>query len=159
MTSINDNITSCLDCGRDVDVSLHLWDSSDLGCIYVEAVDGYLCNDCIENYTNCENCGEIFHLEDMVYNDGYYYCRDCEPVYDFTIRNDYGDSPGIEFFGTHKDGRFFGIELEIDEGIGYFDMLPEINKAVGNVVYFQYDGSLGYDGVEIISQPCSLDYH
>lgn len=159
MTSNNDNITSCVDCGNDVDVTVHLWDDSQLGCIYVEAVDGYICNDCIENYATCEDCNEIFHLDDMVYSDGYYYCKDCIPTYNFTIRNDYGESPEVEFYGTHKDGRFYGIELEIDDGIGYDDMLIDINDAVGDVVYFQYDGSLGYDGVEIITQPCSLYYH
>ena len=78
MIITNDNITRCMDCGNDIDVSVELWDSSNLGGMYVASVDGYICNDCLDNYRTCEVCDELFHIDDMVYCDGYYYCEDCE---------------------------------------------------------------------------------
>lgn len=153
----NKRMVECVDCGNSIlIIDGNTWDSEG---IYIESVDGYICDICREEYYYCNECDELFHIEDLTEVNDNFYCRDHIPTYDFTIRNGYRESPDIKFYGTHPQGRYYGIELEIDDGDDYRNMLIDINNLVGETVFFQYDGSLSRSGVEIISQPCTLNYH
>lgn len=64
------------------------------------------------------------------------------------------------FYGTGP--RFFGVELEIDEG-GEFDanakkLLELVNSQGEERLYCKHDGSLE-DGFELVTHPMSLAYH
>lgn len=151
-----DDIRICHDCGE-VIINHEIWG---LNGYYVDYINEYICDLCRESsYMYCEECDELFYIDDLTEINGYYYCDSHIPIYDFSIRNDYGENPPIEFYGNYPRGRYYGLELEVDDGYDYEDMLIDINDELGETVFFQYDGSLSDDGVEIISQPCTLGYH
>jgi len=39
----------------------------------------YVCKDCAEDYIECEECGELFHKDDIVEVNGKQYCESCVP--------------------------------------------------------------------------------
>lgn len=123
-----------------------------------------LCQHCYDNYyTTCESCGCTLDYDDAYYFDDdtdYPYCRHC---YNQRSSNeyihDYGFKPDPIFYG--KGNRYFGVELEIDEG-GHIDANAEKICEAANTderrVYIKHDGSLN-DGMEIVTHPMTLDYH
>lgn len=119
-----------------------------------------LCRNCYDDhYTNCERCGCIIHDDDANYIDGYPYCDDC---YDRERNNpihDYSYKPDPIFYGSGK--RFFGVELEIDDGGKDDDnaeTLLDIANSGDEKIYIKCDGSLD-NGMEIVTHPMTLDYH
>lgn len=124
-----------------------------------------LCEHCYyEYYVNCENCGRTLHNDDAYYfDDGsdYAYCRNCyEQRCSGEYIHDYSYKPEPIFYGNSK--RYFGVELEIDEG-GHDDSNAEKLSDIANSsderrIYMKHDGSLN-DGMEIVTHPMSLDYH
>lgn len=125
-----------------------------------------LCQDCYDHfYTRCDSCGRVISFEDV-----YYACDDedtplCCSCFDRDQRkarpiHDYYYKPEPIFFGAGP--RFFGVELEIDEGGELSSNAEEILDAAnpGGVehVYIKHDGSLS-EGLEIVTHPASLDYH
>lgn len=123
-----------------------------------------LCESCYDyhDYHTCSSCGavmaydEVYHLD---YDDENY-CEDCYNRYrsDSSI-DEYDYKPDPIFFGSGT--RYFGVELEIDEG-GSDNYKAEEVMAVANKkawrIYCKHDGSL-YDGFEIVTHPMTLDYH
>ena len=127
-----------------------------------------LCEDCRDDhYNSCERCGRLIHDNDAYYEDETHddgpYCYECHQrnqreslggIHDYYYKPDpifYGDGP-----------RFFGVELEIDDG-GESDRNADRVMEAGNIkgiehIYCKHDGSLE-DGFEIVSHPMSLDYH
>lgn len=83
------------------------------------------------------------------FHDGY-----CESCYDsHHIINDYDFKPYPEFYG--KGHYFFGVELEVK---GY-DCQTIAQQVIKNEeVYCKEDSSIG-GGFEIVSHPCTLNYH
>jgi hypothetical protein len=66
----------------------------------------------------------------------------------------------IVYGDTTKDNLPMGYELEADEGnlrsfLQEFDVRDDYEK----LYYFKSDGSLGSDGLEMVTHPCTLDYH
>lgn len=133
-----------------------IWRDDNAGNSYIT-----LCQDCYDNhYTNCERCGCII-LEDYAnYVDDDPYCDDCydrlkgdHPIHDYSYK------PDPIFYGSGK--RFFGVELEIDEGGKDNDnaeALLDIANLYDEKIYIKCDGSLD-DGMEIVTHPMTLDYH
>ncbi len=134
-----------------------IWNDDNSGTVSMP-----LCDRCYDNhYTTCEGCGRIIHQDYANYydNDDYPYCDDC-----FEDRNtgpirDYNYKPDPEFFG--EDSRYFGVELEIDEGgkIGEnAEKLIDLANVMYEHIYIKSDGSLN-DGMEIVTHPMTLTYH
>ena len=124
-----------------------------------------LCQSCYDRYyISCANCGRIIHLDDACYahdGDDDPYCSDCyhRRQNSIPIQN-YYYKPTPIFYGTGP--RFFGVELEIDEG-GEFEanarkLLELANSRGEDRLYCKHDGSLE-DGFELVTHPMSLAYH
>lgn len=122
-----------------------------------------LCYSCRDGYSYCCGCGRLVPDDELNYLDDYDregYCNSC-----YEARS---PSQGIEsyyykpepiFYG--KGPRYFGMELEIDEG-GESDSRANRLMEIGNHdqphIYIKHDGSLD-DGMEIVTHPMTLDYH
>ena len=52
----------------------------------------------------------------------------------------------------------FGVELEIDDGCDH-EVVSGALADLNLPIYMKHDGSLGEEGVEIVTHPCSLAYH
>lgn len=128
--------------------------------------DGHisLCLPCYERYyTHCSSCGRLISEDDAYYhnNDDDPYCGYC--FEDIRIRRRYIQSycykPAPIFYG--EGNRFFGVELEMDEGGESDDnakTLTQVANAKARHIYCKHDGSLE-DGFEIVTHPMTLDYH
>ena len=125
--------------------------------------DGLICDNCFSNgdYTTCENCGEIFHYDDIHYDGhtGDNYCNSCwnERRDDLSrfVKN-YSYKPQPVFFGAGP--MFMGIELEENGGRG-FEFFEETSERVE--IYFKNDCSIecgSGDAIEIVTHPMSMDY-
>ena len=129
--------------------------------------DGYttLCHSCYdEYYTYCENCGRLVHISDAYYPDGGddAYCCRCAN----NLRSSrqaikcYSYKPRPLFYGDDSE-RFFGVELEMDEGgesNSNATTIMNIANEESENVYCKHDGSLD-DGFEIVTHPMTLRYH
>lgn len=120
-----------------------------------------LCRNCYDySYYRCENCGDIVHEDNVYWYDDEPYCESCyEDVRDDEYIHDYSFKPCPIFHGNGK--RYFGVELEVDDG-GEYDnnaekLLGIANNDVSNI-YIKHDGSLD-EGFEIVSHPMTLEYH
>lgn len=135
-----------------------------------ETVSGdYVCESCYDdNYVTCDDCGYAVHVNDSVDRCGRHYCESCD-----SRVNDASDGVmGYHCFdenryvprmceGEWSERLFFGVELECERGdfdIGDFSYWTGDSEE-NPLVHFEEDGSLGSDGVEAITQPCTLRYH
>ena len=123
--------------------------------------DYVLCRSCYEEYyTRCSECDALISNDDALYDDNdYAYCRDCyENLHPKNIHG-YSYKPSPVFYG---DGdRFFGVELEIDNGGCDHENAGKILDCANDIkehIYIKSDGSLN-DGFEIVTHPMTLDYH
>lgn len=123
-----------------------------------------LCKDCYEeHYTSCVECGRIIRREDAYYEDGSddplcYRCYEDNRGHDYI--EDYFYKPEPIFYGSGN--RFFGVELEVDNGGEVDDNAASVMR-VGNGngfehIYCKHDGSLE-EGFEIVTHPMTMDYH
>ncbi len=127
--------------------------------------DTPLCQRCYDNhYTTCDRCGVLLPYDDVCYLDedeDYPYCqRCCEEKSRRNIIKNYHYKPAPIFYGEGE--RFFGVELEIDDGgeiTGNAERILNIANSSGEEhLYCKHDGSLD-DGFEMVSHPMSLDFH
>lgn len=131
-------------------------------CVCVRCADG--------NIAECNDCGEYFWIDDMEededgWGDTIYFCPNCARGRKKKI-HDYGYKPAPKY-KVHNHDEFwtddsikellFGVELEIDKGKDPEDVAEEITEDHDDI-YCKHDGSLDY-GVEIVSHPCTLEYH
>lgn len=152
------NYVECEDCGNVVTLD---------GAYELEN-NRVICRRCYEHgdYARCPDCNQIFHCDEMIYDENgeEYFCRSCysrnrrrinnygykpEPVFKTIHDRFFGTFPGLEMT--------FGAELEVDKGKnpnGLAGLLADTFEDI----YCKHDGSL-CDGVEIVSHPCTLDYH
>ena len=121
-----------------------------------------VCTNCYEeHYTRCSCCDALLYEDEAYYSNGDAYCRDCyeEEREDSDLIHDYSYKPNPIFYGDGN--RYFGIELEIDE-VGkdddYAEELLDIANMHEDLLYIKTDGYLD-DGMELVSHPCTLDYH
>ena len=125
-----------------------------------------LCQSCYDRYyTQCDHCGRVISYDDACYtydDDETPLCYSCyeRGQHKLKIIHDYCYKPEPIFYGSGP--RFFGVELEIDEGGELTSNAREIleagNKSGEEVIYIKHDGSLS-EGLEIVTHPASLDYH
>ena len=128
--------------------------------------DTPLCHSCYDrDFTNCIRCGALLRESNA------YYSRDdeddeepmCYHCYsrissDQSIK-DYYYKPDPIFYG--EGPRYFGVELEIDEGgeiASKAKQILEIANKAGAMMYCKHDGSLD-DGFEIVTHPMTMDFH
>lgn len=119
-----------------------------------------LCPRCYENhYTTCEDCGRIISYDNAHYlddNEDYPYCNNCFDRHDRGALHDYCYKPEPIFFG--EGNRFFGVELELDDGGKSGSNAEELTDLSCGHLYVKTDGSLD-DGIELVTHPMTLDYH
>lgn len=125
-----------------------------------------LCQDCYErHYTQCDDCGIVINCDNAYRFEGNeydYYCYYCysKPRENVAIHN-YSYKPTPIFYGDETAKRYFGVELEIDDGgkenDNAYHLLQTANR-VNEHIYIKNDGSLN-DGFEIVTHPMTLDYH
>lgn len=123
-----------------------------------------LCESCMDAYyTRCAICDRLILVDDAYENPRHceeYLCGECYDTEDrYHCIHDYCYKPIPNFYG--KGNRYFGVELEIDDGGRDDDNAERIleiaNRDVEHV-YIKTDSSLD-DGLEIVSHPMTLDYH
>ena len=123
-----------------------------------------LCLACYNrDYTHCARCGRLLLREDAYYLsdcDAEPLCDDCYDVaFSKAAIHDYYYKPEPIFHGEGL--RYFGVELEIDEGGEYPDVarsLLELVNQNAELLYCKHDGSLS-EGFELVTHPMSLDFH
>lgn len=139
-----------------------------------EVADGdTVCEDCLDrHYIQCDGCGGWINEDYAHYDDDTdeYYCEDCweNRDNDNTVEHNYYYKPTpvpkthklvpVNSDIIHGDELLFGVELEVDKGNDKEDTIREIAEASDDV-YMKHDGSLGSRGFEIVTHPCSLEYH
>lgn len=116
-----------------------------------------VCEVCSETLFICEECGYWRRLEDESEEENV--CRECHHGGGQYIHA-YHSSRHIRFLPDGSSKLYFGIELETDN---YDDIrqasrdLHTLSKS-GRLFWQEHDGSL-QRGIEIITQPCTLEYH
>lgn len=175
--SINDGeMYVCQDCADDTGnyhhcVSCDEYFTSRSRGYYKLANGDCVCDRCADgNIEECNDCGEYFWIDDMeededCWGNTIYFCPNCARGRKRKI-HDYGYKPAPKY-KVHNHDEFwtddsikellFGVELEIDKGKYPEDVAEEITEAHDDI-YCKHDGSLDY-GVEIVSHPCTLEYH
>lgn len=157
----------CLDCAEDLTVVCvccgeRMWNEQNAG-----DSDTPLCNRCYDrNYTSCEECGTLIHVNDAyrIDDDSYDYCYNCysHRQGDRRVIHDYSYKPDPVFYPAY-DSRilYLGVELEVDEGgedtCNAEELLNIVNGAEEHI-YCKHDGSLD-SGLEFVSYPADLSYH
>ena len=149
------NCDSCGDCIHDDDFDGVTLTNGSVYCARCANIclDGcVLCEqlfDADQDITECDCCGGS-------------YCGACMDEHEEThlgpIRDPEDDGPPLVFHG--EGPRFFGVELEIDQGgldIDNAKRLLSFSKDEG-LFWVVSDGSL-YSGLEIVTQPSSLEFH
>lgn len=151
---VNDTIL-CSRCGERIYLSENAGDN-----------DTPLCQHCYDrHFINCVECDRVILLDDAYYasddeDDPRCYSCHCRHNNENRYIHDYYYKPEPIFYG--EGNRFFGVELEIDEGgereSNAGKILSVANRGGVEHIYIKHDGSLN-DGMEIVSHPLSLEYH
>ena len=137
-------------------------------------------------YSSCDQCCETIHNDNMCYvndshylcsscrDDMYYYCGECRdyvPNDDPCGCEDTEDTDDsylhaynyrIELLNLGLSSLRYGIELELEVRSDYerYDIVEEINGAMGKNAICKRDGSLDeYLGFELVSTNASFNYH
>lgn len=129
-----------------------------------------ICYDCEDEYRVCADCGKIVPYEAAYEDedDWNWYCHDCYQRRGRGSIHDYDYKPD-PVFGTKNllpcksdyyvgNDLTIGVELEIDCGNHRGKVAGEIIDLT-DMVYLKSDGSLTRGGIEIVSHPCTLEYH
>lgn len=160
----------CLDCLEDGEYfycdDCERWYSENMSTP-VETHDGrYICESCYEDdYFTCHGCGEVYRWgEGEEGADEERYCVNCYGR--VNAINGYYYKPYPKCKSTHDQyitpenakELLLGAELEIDKGENPYDTAKQIAEASEDV-YIKHDGSLGSKGMEIVTHPCTLEYH
>lgn len=116
-----------------------------------------LCRRCYEDggYVTCEDCGDI--VQDYREVNGCCYCDSCADDHRGGGVQSYSYKPAPLFFPCcSSKERYFGVELEVDDGDDPDELAEALDR---DELYCKEDGSLGSDGVEIVTHPATLAYH
>ena len=143
-------------------------------------IDGNtVCERCIENYTQCYECGDYDSGENGTNDDSgnYYceycaerhlfYCASCGDYFNDNDRNDhnhdihdysYNVLDSLDFLGKPANGIYFGVELEVEAGRDIEDAAENFADAFDGFAILKQDGSLD-NGFEIVTAPATLEIH
>ena len=151
---LDQRTVNCDHCGE------RIWNDEDAGDDHV-----HLCQRCYNSYyVRCERCGRVLLEEDAYYlddDDDTPYCCECHDTIEEQEEkiHSYYYKPEPIFYGSGP--RYFGVELEIDEGGESAESAQKILQTANRdnkLVYIKHDGSLN-DGMEIVTHPMSFDFH
>lgn len=104
--------------------------------------------------SECCQCGEEGFHEII---DGEMLCDHCFSEYTFDPIRAPHANPALEFYGYADNGRFYGFELEMMDGLNPSLMAGRLNYAFPEI-FTTRDGSVP-GGFEMVTQPCTLEYH
>ena len=122
--------------------------------------DGHitLCGQCYaDDYVACDRCGRLVFRDNALYEDDdedIPYCAAC--YQSLSCIHHYNYKPEPVFYGAGD--RYFGVELEVDEGGEIHENAKRVLELAGNRVYCKHDGSLN-EGFELVTHPMTLEYH
>ena len=128
---------------------------------HIWASDGSraICDECSDYYYVCEECGDIVHMNYVIwYRDNPYCSEDCLPN---GYIHEYEYKPNWQEFRTVADApkcRTYGVEVEIDDGNNAEECAEALNDA-NEYIIMKEDGSLSSNGIEIVTHPSSLAFH
>ena len=124
--------------------------------------DKIVCSFCEHEYFQCSRCHKEKPNTKMA---GNLICSDCfnkdnndnGKIHDYLFK----PKPIFHKNKNEKTNLFIGIELEINPCIDNYDNINFVKDISNqnNFVYCKSDGSLSWDGVEIVSHPATLRYH
>jgi hypothetical protein len=120
-------------------------------CHSLYNIDGYsYCTECKRQLTKSCECGNLIL--------GGKYCVECAK---HKFINQYSYKPKANFYSypNEEEKLFAGIELEMN-----FDDVIDFKKFIehysaDDFVYLKRDGSIGNNGVEIVSHPATFKFH
>jgi hypothetical protein len=147
---LEQNTVTCDHCGERLYVSDAVFDD-----------DTTLCQRCFDDYYyRCESCGRIVRDNDVSWHCDLPYCYSCfDEIEEEEEIADYSFKPEPIFYG--ENDRYFGVELEVDNGGKESENARQLKDLV-NVsdehIYIKSDGSLD-DGFEVVTHPMTLYYH
>lgn len=171
-----DTVCACQDCA---DRHLHRcrdceeWFTDDGIWDYYLGYDSEpVCHHCEENgdYVRCADCDVVMDRDDAYYDedrDAYF----CETHYH--PRSHHMHDYGHDQFNQERDPEmflsmddepetrlYFGVELEVDDGESANDLTNDLYDLSEGEELFRckHDGSLGCEGVEIVTRPMTFDY-
>jgi hypothetical protein len=121
-----------------------------------------LCEGCAISFKKCPTCGNVYDIRKYktVILDEKEYCDSCLGTY-LGAHNihfqQYSYKPTPCFFGDKEtaNGRFFGVELEMDNSPRRKEFMA---LSYCEEIYYKPDGSLSC-GVEVVTHPATLEYH
>lgn len=117
------------------------------------------CEDCANEHLRCcDSCNEYFHWDDGEYDEdtGESYCHNCIDNYNGGLS--YHTTHARRFYGEPDNARYFGVEIEHDNGNALRDCVVDLRRELDDFAELKYDGSLNC-GYEIATMPASLEYH
>lgn len=119
-----------------------------------------VCGSCVDNYCDCQECGDTIQYDRAREIDGEYYCNDCYGESSNRVIKNYSFKPSEYSYAKmpRENTIYLGMELEVEGGgKDEAEKLEEWCKAhsIGERVYFKEDGSLD-DGFEIVVHPTTL---
>ena len=178
-----ENYEECADCGEyfhkdseillvdtDVESNVYLckfcidnyYSCAECGAFTLDAIqvfgDSY-CEECFNQlYTQCDECGATIDRRDAFRDDEDVLCEECFDDRESSTDgiHEYGYKPRPYFFG---EAPYFGIELEVEAGMNFLESKDMVLETGGERLYLKEDASLSSNGFEIVTHPCSLDYH
>lgn len=167
---------ACESCAEDYFYRCDCCDSwiSDDG-VWAHDDDRAICNRCSDNYYVCYDCGSIIHVDDAYYSerDDEHYCEHCY------YNNGHNRSGNISDYGHDQFrkgyyarefkemedecgvSRYFGVELEVDNGRDRDNLADDLFSEIDDsyeLFKCKTDGSLGCEGLEIVTFPCSFRF-
>jgi len=151
----------CWECGFEL--------NSDLGDYYTvytgHGVTGAFCDECRDQYAAACDCGSLYRCN----SDEIHWCCDARAIpmpprptrSRAGIIHDYNFKPDFKYRSCGEKGNllYMGVELEVDQGRERKTVATEIGKGWSEVLYTKRDGSLGEEGLEIVSHPATIAYH
>lgn len=135
---------------------------------YIESEGDYYCENCV---VSCSDCGERYATESEAW--------DCCIEEHYEAIRSYSYKPSPNFFDIRGNGNYIagsrvtwqtkatphvlymGVELEVERASHHAELF--LDKANENqhedpfFVYLKYDGSLGDNGMEIVTMPATLE--
>jgi hypothetical protein len=121
--------------------------------VYDSPTGSYCCDCYDDRYNVCDGCGNIYHIDDLSYNDGCHYCCDCRE------EDDECDGPSVKGMAFHPSNnsaertggsyRTYGVELETHRCPGYTEFTAD--------TYFDAKDDGSICGKEFVSKVLSGD--
>lgn len=151
----DDLFVECYGCNEIIPVS---------DAMYSDLTRNHYCSDCYDDrFCSCNGCGTEIPRDDACYNEegGEEYCVDCYDKNDSRNIRDCGYKHNFSFYPEKRDKTlYFGVELEIEtEGrLALAEILVDCDMGHNSLYVMKSDGSLN-NGFEIVTAPCTLEYH